>query len=231
MSKGSSDLGIDFERDIDRIAVATDGIAMSGFFEGKPIVQTIVAHEGGYEERQYRGNTIWMSQSGGFAQIGNLVLWGPPESMERLVDRAIDPAPEGADPEDIYGDIFVRTDLAGRSARANATMLDAVLAGLNGVTVRANVWDMVALSVEGTPQAGRSVTDLAALARAALSVARQQLDPNDVELATLADLAKVSSSDGALKLDLALPMNDVFDKLHFPCPGAKKVEQAGGASP
>jgi len=217
----TAQLGIDLERDLDRVAVTADGMAMSGFFDGKPIARNIARSWSDLEEREYRGHPIWLSRHGGIAQIGNLLLIGPRGSMDKLLDRALDPAPEGADPQDVYGDVFMRSDLSdlrGRGEGANPDLMGAVLEGLSGVTVRANVWDTVALSVEGKPQPGRSVNDLAGMARGAIALARERLDPSNVELATLAELAKVSGSGEALNIELALPMNDIFDKLHFPCP-------------
>jgi len=60
------------------------------------------------------------------------------------------------------------------------------------------------------------------MARGAIALAREQLDPSNVELATLAELAKVSGSGEALNIELALRMNDIFDKLHFPCPAVSR---------
>jgi len=223
-------MGIDLERDVDRLAMSQDGMALSGFFEGKPIARTIAGLWRDAEERQYRGQSIWISKHAGIAQAGNLLLTGTADSMERLVDRALDPPPQGADPYDVYGDVFMRSDLTdlrgSGSAGGSRDPAQAILDGLSGVTVRANVWDMVALSIEGKPQVGRNVADLAAMARGAISLAREQLDPSEVELATLAELAKVTGSGDALNIDLALPMNDIFDKLHFPCPGAQGAGQA-----
>ena len=102
--------------------------------------------------------------------------------------------------------------------------MGAILEGLSDVTVRANVWEMVALSLEGKPQSGRDPRDLARIARGAISLAKEQLDPSDVELATLASLARVDNSKDGLQIDLALPANDLFDKLHFPCPGVHPGE-------
>ncbi len=219
-------LGIDLERDVDRLAVIGDGMALSGFFEGKPIARNIASLWPDVEERSYRGQQLWLSRDMGVAQIGNLLVLGPSSSMDRLLDRALDPAPPGADPQDVYGDVFLRSDVSNLrdhdgpdGATATPDAMRAIVDSLSGITVRANVWDLVAVSVEGKPQAGHSVADLAGMANGAISLAREQLDPSDVELATLADLAKVTSSKDALTVDLALPVNDVFDKLHFPCPG------------
>ena len=231
-TEGAAQLGIDLERDVDRLAVTAEGMAMSGFFEGKPIARNIARSWPDLEEREYRGHPVWLSKHSGIAQIGNLLVLGSRDSMDKLLDRALDPAPESADPQDVYGDVFMRSDLSdlrGSAGRGTPDAMSAILDGLSGVTVRANVWDTVALSVEGKPQPGRSVNDLAGMARGAIALAREQVDPSDVELATLAELAKVSGSGEALNIDLALPMNDLFDKLHFPCP-AREPEAASRVS-
>ena len=67
------------------------------------------------------------------------------------------------------------------------------------------------------------------MARGAISLAKEQLDPSDVELSTLAELAKVNHSKDGLNVDLALPANDLFDKLHFPCPGKEDPGMDGGS--
>jgi hypothetical protein len=226
VTQSMAGLGIDVERDVDRLAVIGDGMALSGFFEDKPIARNIASLWPEVAKRTYRGQQLWISRDTGIAQVGNLLVLGPSSSMDTLLDRALDPAPPGADPQDIYGDVFMRSDLStlrdrdgldGATARPDA--MRAIVDGLSGITVRANVWDLVAVSLEGKPQAGHRVADLAGMARGAISLAKEQLDPSDVELATLAGLAKVTSSKDALNIDLALPVNDLFDKLHFPCPG------------
>jgi hypothetical protein len=223
MTAAMAQLGIDVERDVDRLAMTVEGMAVSGFFAEKPIAQNIASHWAGMEESSHRGETLWLSPDFGVAQVGNLLLIGPRGSMTRLLDRALDPAPASADPEDLYGDVFVRTDLTGlygpdsRGGADDPDAVRAVLGKLSGVTLRGNVWDVVALSLDGTPRAGENTADLVRMARGAISLFRQQLDPADVELATLASLAKVDSSGEGLRIDLALPVNDLFDKLRFPC--------------
>jgi len=231
VTEGMAQLGIDVERDVDRLALMGDGMALSGFFQGKPIAQNIASQWSAVEERSYRGQTLWLSHTTGMAQVGNLLVIGPRDSIEPLLDRALDPAPAAADPQDVYGDVFVRTDLTGLydsdprgDGAATSDAMRTLLEGLSGVVVRANVWDLVALSVEGKPRAGRNVADLARMARGAISLAKEQLDPGDVELAALAELAKVADSKDGLQIDLALPASDLFEKLHFPCPGAQPPE-------
>jgi len=230
VTQSMEQLGIDVERDVDRAALMAEGMALSGFFRDKPIARNIASQWSGAEERSYRGQTLWLSQTMGVAQVGNLLVLGPRDSIEPLLDRALDPGPPEADPQDVYGDVYVRTDLTGLfdsgSQRDGGAAPDAsaVLEALSGVVVRANVWDNVAVSLEGKPRSGRQVADLASMARGAIALAKEQLDPDDVELAALASLAKVDASKDALLIDLALPASELFDKLHFPCPGAETHE-------
>ena len=66
------------------------------------------------------------------------------------------------------------------------------------------------------------MSDLVCMVRGAISLVREQVDPNDVELAMLAEFAKVAQSKDALHIDVAVPAADLFDKLHFPCPGKEQ---------
>lgn len=227
MTDGMAEMGIDVEHDVDRLAIVGDGMVLSGFFADKPIARNIAAHRSDLEEHGYRGQTLYLSRDFGITQVGNLIVLGPRASMEPLLDRALDPAPAGADPQDVYGDLFVHADvnsLRGSSTAGGSDPMGAVLERLSDITVRANVWEMVALSVEGKPQPGRDPRDLAQIARGAIALAKEQLDPADVELATLASLARVDDSKDGLQINLALPAGDLFDKLHFPCPGAHPRE-------
>src|SRR6185436_5806513 len=132
-----------------------------------------------------------------------------------LVDRALAPTPAGASDE-LYGDVFMKTDLAGMRGQDAPPEVKALIDGLDGLTLRANVWDSVALSLEGAPHAGRDVRDLAQMAQGAVSLVKNQLDEDQVEFQTLAELAKVSGEGSNLQVDLAVPANDLFDRFHFP---------------
>jgi ATPase subunit of ABC transporter with duplicated ATPase domains len=53
----------------------------------------------------------------------------------------------------------------------------------------------------------------------AVALVKGRLDEDQVELQTLADLAKVSTEGGKIELNLALPAQDLFERFHFPCEG------------
>ena len=228
LGKQSGEMGFDFERDVDRVAFLEGGWAMSGFFEGKPIAQAIAGkwpHEA--QSRSYRGQTIYWAGPRAIAQIGNTLVQGSADSIESLVDRVIEPPPPAIDPNDVYGDVYWRTDLSalkGESKSGTPDAMDAVLASLSGLTVRANVWDSVALSLEGKPRDGQTASDLAHMARGALSVVREQLDQEDVEWSALAELARVQADKSDLHVDLALPASDLLERMRFPCPGREGAQ-------
>jgi len=211
-------LGVDFAYDVDRIGLSPDGAAMSGFFEGKKVAQSLMGPGGASET--YRGGTIFTRNGQCAAQLGNLVVSSAQQGGDcrALVDRALAPTPANA-ADQLYGDVFVRSDLSDLRDGETPPELRALADGLLGVTVRANVWDSVAVTVEAVPRSGRSPADLAQIAQGALALIRGQLGEDDVELRALADLAKVTTSGGKLELELALPARDLFERFQIPCPG------------
>jgi len=214
LDTGGKRLGIDFTTDVDRVALAPDGVAMSGFFAGKPVAEMLGGGPGSSSE-DYRGATIYDRNGRCVGQLGNLVVQG--SDCRSLIDRALAPAPDGA-ADALYGDVYLRTDLSGFRTDDTPPQVRALVEGLDGLTLRANVWDSVALSLEGDPGGGRSPKELAQMAKGALALVKSQLGEDDVELQALADLAKVSAGD-KLQLDLALPAKDLFERFRLPCPG------------
>jgi hypothetical protein len=215
-------LGVDLQYDVDRLAFSPGGVAMSGFFEGKPVAESMIGSDA--DRSDYRGAVILSKKGHCAAQLGNLVVSSLDEQGDcrALIDRALAPTPATASDE-LYGDVFMRSDLAGLRGGDAPPEIKALIEGLDGLTLRANVWDSVALTLEGAPHAGRDVRDLAQMAQGAVALVKGQLDEDQVEFQTLADLAKVSAESGKLEMNLALPANDLFDRFHFPC-----AEKDGG---
>lgn len=217
LESGSNGLGIDITRDVDQVAMIPGGAAISGFFEGKPVARKLAGSDAP-EERSYRGQTILSNGTHCVAQMGNLIVISPSGQCEALIDRALTPPPVDA-AEELYGDLYFRSDLRGLREAPAAPEVKQLIDALQGMTVRANVWDSVALTLQGAPRESRDAQQLAQMARGALAVIKGQLDDEDVELRALADLAQVDVSEGKLELNLALPAQDLFDRLHFPCAG------------
>jgi hypothetical protein len=217
MEKGSGLAGVDLTRDIDQVAMVPDGgVVISGFFKDTALADQPM--KPGSKREEYRGATIISSQSQCVAQRGNLVIVSSAGDCPALLDRALAPTPDSAQDE-IYGDLYMRSDLAALHDDSTPSALKPLVDGLSGLTLRANVWDSVALSFEGSAASGKDAGDLAQMARGAVELFKSQLDDDQVELQALAELAKVNTSSGRLEMSLALPAADLFDKLHIPCPG------------
>jgi hypothetical protein len=211
-----STLGVELAYDVDRIGFSQDGVAMSGFFEGKPVAESMIGP--GADREEYRGATIFSKNGYCTAQQGNLVVSSQRQGGDcrALIDRTLEPTPANTGDE-LYGDVFMRSDLASFRDAEAPPEIRSLVDGLDGITVRANVWDSVALTVEAAPRNGRSPVELAQMAKGAVALVKTQLEEDQVELRTLADLARVSSESGKLELNLALPAQDLFDRFHFPC--------------
>lgn len=221
-------LGLDLEHDIDRVAMVPGGLAVSGFFEGKPLAEGLATARGQEAtSRTYRDQTLWTTSKGAcIAQLGTLLLMGPAAGCEALVDRALDSGDNPDAAQELYGDLYARTDLGdlrdrldGGLGQGEQDLYGGLVQSLGGLTLRANVWDQVAVTVDGEPKEKGKSDELARMARGAIALAKTQIGDDNVELQTLADLAQVKSEDGKLKLDLALPADDLFERLHLPCPG------------
>lgn len=218
LQESAKALGLDAERDIDRVALVPGGAAVSGFFEGKQVGPAMLP---GAEQREYRGQTQLLRDGRCVVQMGNLLLLGPATGCDGLVDRALSPLPSQEAASEVYGDLFVRTDLTQLRSDASAEpdALRGLLDSLDGLTIRANVWDSVALTVEGAPHGKTDMRELAQLARGAVSLVKSQLGDDDVELQALADLAQVNARGDKLEMNLAVPAKDLLERLHLPCPG------------
>src|SRR5207245_2706923 len=104
---------------------------------------------------------------------------------------------------------FLRSDLTPLRGKDAPPEIRAIVDGLDGLTLRANVWDSVALTLEGAPRSGRDARELAQMARGVVALAKGQLEEDQVELQTLADLAQVSTQGDKLEVNLALPAKDL----------------------
>ena len=217
LDKQGKQIGVDVSQDVDQVAVAPGGMAITGFFEGKPVAEKMIGSVATSE--QYQGATIFTGPKGACAaQQGNLVVVSQEGDCRGLLDRARAPTPEDSASQ-VYGDVYMRTDLAALRRPDAPPEVRTLADGLSGLTLRANVWDSIAVSMEGQPVSGKDASDLASIARGGLGLVKGQLDDRQVELQALAELASVNTEHGKLELNLALPVNDLFDKLHFPCPG------------
>ena len=166
----------DWKKDIDRIAFTDKGMLISGFFDEKgPFDWFEAASEGESRRREYRGFSVLDVGVQSIARKGSLLLSGSASDINGLIDRVIDPPPADQVTTDVYGDVYFRSDMStlqqglnrNRDAGENQ-VLDSILERLDGVTLRANVWDSVALTLDGAPRNGQSIEGLASVIRGAL---------------------------------------------------------------
>jgi len=218
-------LGLNLERDVDRVALIPGGIAVSGTFDPH-LAERLAAGSGGSGKGRYRDAELYSTPSDGcFAQLGSLVFLGAAGGCEALVDRALDTPESPQSSEVLESDLYTRTDLASlRDGLAQDSSDDRqiapILRGLGGLTLKANVWDDVALSLDGTPRAGEKshLEDLAAMARFSVEAGKLSA-AEDPAWSALLEKANVGVRGGHLQLDLALPAEALFERLQLPCVG------------
>jgi hypothetical protein len=227
LREAAQSLGLDLDRDLDRVAISSAGVALSGFFGDQPLAERLLGDQLEQAGRTtYRDARLFVQPGGTcLAQRGALLLFGPTGGCERLVDQSIDPAPEGApEPDDeLYGDLYLRTDLRSlrdpkdQEARGDPELLTQLVDGLGGLTLRANVWDEVALTIDAPFRSGSDVAALSSLARLGLEAGRTELAEDPVWQALLAR-SSVSTANRQLHVELALPTEQLFSRLQLPCP-------------
>lgn len=225
--EGAADGGSGFQpqRDIDEVSFTDDGMLATGFFDGTPESAGFHCPQSGDPE-SYRGFTIYHCASHvAYAGQQSAIIEGS-DNIKTLIDRATDAPPADADPGDIYGDMYWRMDTSDMGQTPGAdmteTMIDAALAQLTNVRIRANVWDSVALSAEARPSENQTAQDAATSLQGVLGLVRSQINENDVETSTFAELAQVSSDGARVHMNLALPADMLADKLNNMCAESKK---------
>jgi hypothetical protein len=212
--------GFQPQRDIDELSFTDEGTLVTGSFDGTPESAGFHCQQSDPPE-SYRGFTIYHcgSHSTYAGQQGAILEGG--QNIRKLIDQATDPPPAGADPGDIYGDMYWRLETSDLGPTPNAstaeTLVDAALKQLTNVRIRANVGESVALSAEARPGGDQTAQDAATSIQGVLGAIRSQINENDVELSTFAELAQVSSDGGRVYLNLALPPDMLADKLNRIC--------------
>jgi hypothetical protein len=218
-----ADGGIDFTRDVDTIASVGDATIATGFFGDNPDVSQFGCRDAAPSQSTYRGFRIVHCDGKDLAVESSMIVdaTGPDSNIQGLVDQALDAPSNGDGADDIYGDIFMRTNPSGFAPPANPSstgaLINAALSKAQTATMRANVWDSVALTVDAVPEQGTSAGDLAAAANAALATARSVVDDEDIPLSTYAELAKVAAQNDQMHVDLALPTDELVTQLNGIC--------------
>jgi len=234
-------MGIDPLKDVDRVAVTPDGLAVSGFFDKVrwgEVFEGLAGERHGeavlYAPEDSRQDpfaaAVWRNQL--------LLLGRDREALRAAVDRVegrapgSPPIPDGATYGEVYGVLpgeALRAlvppgagsgDLARRLAEV-ASRVELHADAMNDVAVTARVG--------GDDRAG--LEDLARALGAALAVARVEARASgERELAELLDHARVARGGEGFSLELALPA-ETLERWFAGCPGRSAPPLEAGQTP
>lgn len=212
-------LGYDWRKDIDRLAISPHAVAMSGFFENAKVPEAFgVGESYGDGARIYRPDPA--SPVRYVVANENLVAMAKNESdAKTLIDRVegrvpVTPTsyPQVAEHE-VYGQI---------SASMLASLLDQdqPLANdltdlIENISVRMEVDDYLSLSLDVQSKDAEKAADLAKSVGGLLALARREAElAGDAELASLLEAAQVLPGDaGKFGVDLAVPESWMLERM------------------
>jgi hypothetical protein len=236
LQANASDGGIDFTRDVDQLAFSDSGEMLSGFFDEEGAKTLTRCRDASATPREYRGFKVFDCSNGAVAFQPSLAMRAPHGDIEAMIDQALSVPPAGATADDVYGDIYMHSGLEharepGSPVAQDALgkLMNAALEQTSNVTLRANIWDSVALSMDAVPTDGQSAEDLAATANAALALAKTSVDPENIRLTAYTDLAKVQAQDGRLQVNVALPTDQLVEEMNSFCDRKRKSAEERAA--
>ncbi|MFO0599776.1 MAG: hypothetical protein U0228_30995 [Myxococcaceae bacterium] len=222
VSDAGTPLGLDWEHAVDRVALVPGGVAISGAFLADEAAR-IAGGWGDAGVTEYRGARVYDGAEGCVAQVGTTLLSGARGQCQGLVDRASAPTNDPRRAEEVLSsDVYAHTNLSGLAAvpEANDPTMQRVLDSVNDLTLRANVWDQAALTIDATPRnagAGRGSTWEAL----ELAVATAELTSRDDPKwsALMSKTRRDIDKQGVLHLDVAVPPESLLERLSLPCLG------------
>jgi hypothetical protein len=206
------EIGIDPMEDLDRFGFDGDVLAASGFFDKLTLPPEI--GEGTRYGDQAR---IWTLDGDdgkmAFARVGNdLVLTGKNEAdLKAAIDRAEGRGklggrmPAGVGESELYGELgaaFLKSVLGNSNDPTAQKLTELVTSG----TVRMNVDEDAALSVDFEAVDEKSAAELSKAVGGAFAYLRSEAEKTDPELAQLLEQARVQQGEGStFFVDLAVP--------------------------
>lgn len=228
--------GIDPLEDLDRVVVTDDGLMVSGHFGNSRLKKLLSEREAtdyayGDEARIYEPPTTYMLPDGGVAQRRNpmamglwndqmLVFGRSPDGVKEVIDRVEGRGPdeppvisEGSTYGEMYGVVSVEQlkKMFPPEQRELAERLAEVAQNVELHMDTRSDFAMVA-EVRGVDEA--KVTDLGKSLGGALSLARMKAQAEgETELAQLLDFAKVRPDGTEFKLELAVPLEIIQERL------------------
>jgi hypothetical protein len=229
--------GVDPLQDLDRLAITDDGLILSGNFGNaklKELFKERVSSDYGPGARVYEPGSIVVALPDGGTGRGQgnaavatwndqlIIVGDNPSSVKDVLDRVegrgSDEPPvisEGSTYGEMYGVVSVEqiTQLLGQDQPELANRLREVA---DTVELHLDARSDVAMVAEIRGSDDAKVTDLGKSLGAALSVARLQAQAEgEKELAQLLDFAKVRPDGSQFRLELAVPIDVIRDRLAF----------------
>ena len=211
-------LGIDPLKDVDRVALTSGGMAVSGFFDR---VRWDEVFQGARREDCGREGVLYLGGAGApgeesFAAAvwrNQLLVLGPDRrAVEAAIDRVEGRAPAHPPPiaePDSYGELY--GVVPGKALRAivpphSGDLADRLAAIASRIELHADAMDDVAVTARVQGEDPAALEDLARAMGAALAVARVQAAASgDRTAAELLEHARVERGRQGFSLELALP--------------------------
>ena len=220
-----SELGIDVTEDVDRVAVDSEVLAVSGFFSKLQMP----AELGEGETYGDAGRIFQLEGDKGepayLAKVGDdLVMTSTdPAQLKAAIDRAEGRAetpssfPAGVVGGEIYG--MVGPGLLGQLVQMGGdSTLNALTSMLTTSQVRMSVDEAAALSLDIGTKSPEDGSELAKALGGAVAMARAEaLSSGRADLAAMLEQARVEPRpDGSIAFDLAVPGNDLLKAMGCP---------------
>jgi hypothetical protein len=244
--------GVDPLQDLDRMVITDDGFILSGNFGNarfKDLLQERVSSDYGPSARVYEPGDVVITRPDGITERGRtdsavgtwndqlLVVGKSPDSVKETLDRvegrgSNEPPiiSEGSTYGEMYGVLSVE-QLMKLFPPEQAELAQRLKEVADTVELHMDARSDVAMVAEIRGADSDKVTDLGKSLGAALSVARlkAQADGNK-ELAQMLDFAKVQPDGTEFKLEMAVPLDVIKDRLAW-CRDERRAAEASGVKP
>jgi hypothetical protein len=241
--------GVDPLQDIDRMVITDDGFILSGNFSKarfKEILGERTAFDYGRGARVYEPGTMTVTRPDGGVVRGEsneavatwndqmLVVGSSPDRVKEVIDRVEGRGPneppvisEGSTYGEMYGVLSVE-QLTRLLPREQAELAQRLREVADNVELHLDARSDVAMVAELRGPDAAKVTDLGKSLGAALSMARVKAQADGKkELAQLLDFAKVQPDDNQFRVEMAVPLDIIKERLAW----CREERQASEAAP
>jgi hypothetical protein len=242
--------GVDPLQDLDRLVITDKGVVLSGNFGNarfKEMFQERVASDYGPGARVYEPGSVLVALPDGGTRRGRdngtvglwndqlLVVGDTPDSVKEVLDQvqgggSNEPPiiSEGSTYGEMYGVLSVE-QLARMIPPGQGELAQRLKDVTDTVELHMDARSDVAMVAEIRGPDASKVTDLGKSLGGALSLARLKAQADgDKDLAQLLDFARVRPDGSEFKLELAVPLEVIKERLAF-CRDERKAEEDKGA--